>query len=108
MIGLMSVNLAATGGIASVLLWSGLLAGGVGVGVVAVVGLRRWIWGQEPSDLDPPFTLEQLRQFYSSGQINREQYESMRSRMLGALSDGSTGQAVKDDGAGQSRGPIGG
>ena len=81
------VILASSDQVVRVLLWSGLFVGAVLALVLVLLGIRKWIASTGPSSLDPPFTLDQLRQMRARDEITEQQFEQLKSRVV-AMSGG--------------------
>lgn len=61
----------------------GSLLGIAFTGVVIIIIVRRYYLGGATSQTPLPFTLQDLRDMYSRGQITTIEYETMRAAMIG-------------------------
>ncbi len=66
----------------SLLIAGGVLIGLVLVGAVVLVYLKRWAEPGDETEADVPFSLEDLRQMYISGQLNDEEYAIAREKVI--------------------------
>ena len=67
---------------------------------IVVFAIKAWMKSQQDysHDAGSPFSLEDLRQMHLDGQIDDEQYERARSRILALHGDAEIEDASEDDG----------
>lgn len=66
----------------SILIAGGLLIGLVVLGAIVLTVLKNWADVDDGAEAEVPFSLEDLRQMYISGQLSDEEYETAREKVI--------------------------
>ena len=93
-----------THGIASVILWSGVLIGIVIFAFLAYAQFKRWMKEPEVSSTSTGFTLSDLREMHRQGKMTDAEYEAARAKMVAKAKQAA--DALPDPLVGRRRSPT--